>query len=91
MDLVAVYNEFGKETAIIEIFRALPGSWILLAVYMVLIFVFLATTIDSTAYVLASICTKHLKEDEQPARWNRMLWAFILMAFALSLILIGGL
>ena len=39
MDLVAVYNEFGKETAIIEIFRALPGSWILLAVYMVLIFV----------------------------------------------------
>lgn len=91
LDLVGIYNMEGKEAAVIALFETLPLAKMVLVAYMVLIFVFLATTIDSTAYVLASICCVELKGDEQPKRWLRISWAIILLAFALSLILIGGL
>ena len=51
----------------------------------------MATTIDSSAYILASVTTEHLKGDEQPPRWNRLLWAIIFVTFAIALTRIGGL
>lgn len=91
VDLVEIYNTSGKEMAIIEVFKTIPMSGVLLIAYTILIFVFLATTIDSTAYALSSQCCVKLRNDEPPARWQRLLWALILLVFALSLIFIGGL
>lgn len=48
-------------------------------VYTILCFVFLTTTLDSSVYVLASVCSKNLIGDDQPARWNRSLWALPLI------------
>ena len=53
--------------------------------------VFCATSIDSTAYVLASTCVDNLASDEQPKRWMRMTWAILLLLFTLGLVLVGGL
>ena len=91
LDLVSIVASQGREKALIAILETLPISGIITAMTLVLIFVFLATTIDSTAYTLASICTVKISGDEQPARWNRMTWAVILLLFSLGLVLIGGL
>ena len=91
LDLLQITEVAGREGVLIAVLETLPLPEVTLFMVMVLLFVFLATTIDSTAYTLASVCTTELKGDEQPVRWNRMLWAIILLLFALGLIFIGGL
>ncbi len=91
LDLVTIVQEQGREQAVIAIIQTLPFGEIVLGMVLLLIFLFLATTIDSTAYTLASVCTVKLRGDEQPERWNRMVWAGVLLLFSLALILIGGL
>lgn len=90
VDLVTLYQENGSNSVIIAILETLPFSSIIIFLVMILIFLFLATTIDSTAYTLASVCCIKLSANEQPARWNRILWATVLLLFALCLVLIGG-
>jgi BCCT family betaine/carnitine transporter len=91
LDLISILAENGRELTLIAILETLPFSKIVIVLALVLIFVFLATTLDSTAYTLASVCTVSLTGYEQPVRWNRMLWAIILLLFSLGLVLIGGL
>jgi BCCT family betaine/carnitine transporter len=57
----------------------------------VLCFIYLATTIDSCAYVLAGTTTKSIGRKEEPARWNRICWALIFCALSVGLMIIGGL
>ncbi|MFI3226051.1 MAG: BCCT family transporter [Clostridia bacterium] len=91
LDLVTINAEQGREYALIAILETLPCPNIMLILVLILMFVFLATTIDSTAYTLASVCTPHLADNEQPIRANRMIWALVLLLFSLGLVLIGGL
>lgn len=91
VDLVAINATQGREYALIAILQTLPFPNIMQILVLVLMFVFLATTIDSTAYTLASVCTPHLEGTEQPTRANRMIWALVLLLFSLGLVLIGGL
>ncbi len=91
VDLVSILENGSNNSVVLAILETLPFANIVIFVVMILIFVFLATTIDSTAYTLASVCCVKLDADEQPARWSRMLWALILLLFSLALVLIGGL
>lgn len=81
----------GIPQTVVAIVNTLPYSGIVSAVLTVLSFVFLATTLDSTAYVLASISTKNLRGDEEPAKYNRLVWAFVLAAIAVGLLHVQGL
>ncbi len=91
VDLVSLLNTGDNNDVVLAILETLPFSEVVIFVVLILIFVFLATTIDSTAYTLASVCSIKLDADEQPVRWNRMLWAFILLLFSLCLVVLGGL
>ena len=73
--ITSLMAEQGPAEAIATVFATLPLSTIVLPSVIVLLFVFLATTLDSSAYILASVSTKELTGDEQPDRWNRVLWA----------------
>lgn len=91
VDLVGILAEGGREKAIVAILETLPMANIMMIVYVVLLFLFLATTIDSTSMMLASVCTKNLPSTEEPARWHRVLWSLILMLMAFGLSVVGGL
>ncbi|WP_434400656.1 BCCT family transporter [Planococcus sp. 11815] len=91
LDVLGVMNESGDPAAIVEILKSLPLSFLVLPFFAVLGFIFLATSLDSATYILASITTKELSAGQEPARWNRMLWGMVLAALAISLLLIGGL
>ncbi len=81
----------GIAAAVIVVLRTLPFADFVLAVFTALCFVFLATTLDSAAYTLASASTKELTGYQEPARWNRLLWAFVLALVAVGLLGVGGL
>ena len=64
----------------------------MLIVFVVLAFIFGATTLDSSAFTLAAVATEEQKgEIQEPARWHRLFWAFVLAGVSLSLMYLGGL
>lgn len=89
--LTQILNESGGPAAVVAVLKTLPFSPIVIPIFTILCFIFLATTIDSSAYTLASVTSKDLKGDEQPARWNRLFWAIILAVVAVGLLAVGGL
>ncbi len=70
--------------------RVLPLGTLLLIVFVVLAFIFGATTMDSSAYTLSSVATEEQDEIVEPARWHRFFWAIALAVVALSLMFAGG-
>jgi BCCT family betaine/carnitine transporter len=86
-----ILNKEGNPAAVVAIVSTLPAPTLAIAVFTVLSFIFLATTLDSVAYVLASITTKNLPGDEEPERLNRLVWAFFLAFIAVGLLVVGGL
>ncbi|GAA0280686.1 BCCT family transporter [Faecalicatena contorta] len=90
VDLVSILNNEGQSQAIIAILKTLPMAKIMMLFLCIVCFVYLATTIDSCAYVLAGATTKELPPTGEPARWNRLFWALLFCMLSIALMLIGG-
>lgn len=84
-------TQVSPSSAIASIVSLLPLGSVLVLLVAVIGLIFVATTYDSAAYTLAAGATRHLKEDEHPARWHRVFWAFALGTLPLSLLFVGGL
>ncbi|WP_044894924.1 BCCT family transporter [Bacillus alveayuensis] len=84
-----VLNQQGAPAAIMGILSQLPLSKLIVAIFTVLAIIFLATTFDSSSYILASVVQKEVVDE--PIRWNRLFWAFSLSILPLTLMYIGGL
>lgn len=91
VDLVSIVEKEGNGKAVLAIMQTLPLSKLFIVVLIVLCFVFLATTIDSTAMVLGSATSTGLHPDEDPHLYNRFSWAIAIFALAIALSFTGGL
>ncbi|WP_243292873.1 BCCT family transporter [Bacillus sp. FJAT-47783] len=87
--VTTVLHEQGAPAAIIGILTQLPLNQFIIGIFTVLAILFLATTFDSSSYILASVVQKEIKDE--PIRWNRLFWAFALSILPLTLMYIGGL
>ena len=65
----------------------LPFSSLIVVLFLISAFLFLATTFDSGSYILAAISEKVIGE---PLKANRLFWAFALCLLPFSLMLVGG-
>lgn len=91
LDVVSILNADGIPSAVQAILGTLPMSGLITAVFIVLCFIFLATTLDSSAYVLASVTSRKLYGDQEPKRSVRLIWAFLIAGVGVGLIQLGGL
>ena len=91
VDLQAILSSDGIPATVVAILKTLPVAWLVIPLFTLLCFVFLATTVDSSAYMLASTCTKEITGYQEPARWNRILWTLILALVGIGLLSVGGL
>ena len=76
---------------VVEFLNAQPISGVVIVLFFILSFIFVATSLDSAAFTLASTASINLAPDGQPPRWHRLVWAFVLSGTALSLMYLGGL
>ena len=92
VDLMAVEvaTDVDGPLAVVTLLKSLPMSGLVFSIFFVLSFVFVATSLDSAAFTLAATASKDLPNDGQPARWHRLLWAFMLGGVALTLMSLGG-
>ncbi|MFD1361313.1 BCCT family transporter [Lentibacillus salinarum] len=88
-DVVSFMNENGAPAAIIAIMNQLPMAGLMVLVFTVLAIIFLATTFDSSSYILSAVVQKEVQSE--PLRWNRLFWAFTLCLMPLVLMFIGDL
>ncbi|KGX91641.1 choline transporter BetT [Pontibacillus halophilus JSM 076056 = DSM 19796] len=88
-DVLAVLAQQGAPAAIIEVFGQLPLGTFIVGIFTVLAVIFLATSFDSSSYILASVAQRNV--EDEPLRWNRLFWAFSLAILPLTLMYIGGL
>ena len=91
IDLAMTLEKYGQEAVVIQILENVPHKEIVGILFCLLVFIFLATTIDSAAYVLASNSCKNMLHHEQPKRIYRIFWAGILALLSIGLLIIGEL
>lgn len=91
LDLTAILSDQGMPAAILAAVSGQAMPALFMFAFLVLFMVFTATTMDSAAYVLASMSSSSLAGDQEPTRINRVFWAFILGLTAVAMLLMGGL
>lgn len=92
LDLVSILSLQGKEAAIAAILGTLPVHQLFEIVYAVVCMIFMATTIDSSVYVMASITSnKALAKNDDPPKTHRVVGAVLMLLFSVILTRIGGL
>ena len=83
--------ENGMYETVASIIATLPLGTLTLSLFALVSVISVATTYDSASYTLASTSTAELKEGENPARWNRLVWAGVLGMLPIFMMLVGGL
>jgi BCCT family betaine/carnitine transporter len=73
------------------VLKTLPFSTVVLFGYCLFSTIFLATSLDSTSYIVASMATQKLNPGEDPSRGHRLLWALLQGALGIAVISMGGL
>ena len=91
LDVAGILDAGGIPAAVEAILNTLPMSGLVTGMFILLCFIFLATTLDSSAYVLASVTSRKLSGYQEPKRSIRLIWAFLIAGVGVALIQLGGL
>ncbi len=90
--VMEIMSEVSEQAAIVAVVENLPAGTLMLVLFLLMSFIYSATTVDSSAYTIASVASKNLEAGKcEPRRWNRLFWALALGAMAISLMYLGGL
>jgi BCCT family betaine/carnitine transporter len=90
LDASTIMAEQGMAPLVAAVINELPAPTFIMTIVTVLSVIFYATTFDSAAYILASICTNNLPSTEEPSAYNRLAWALGLGVMAIGLMVAGG-
>jgi BCCT family betaine/carnitine transporter len=90
-DFLAVTASQGENAAIVGALMHLteigPLALLILVIFVFVGFVYSATTVNASAYAIATVASKNMDEgtDVEPNLFNRVIWAVFLGAIALAL------
>ncbi|WP_314350552.1 BCCT family transporter [Mammaliicoccus vitulinus] len=87
-DVIQFLNQHSAEATIIEVMHQLPFPKVMIVLFLISAFLYLATTFDSGSNILAAATQKEVIDE--PLKANRLFWAFALCLLPFSLMLVGG-
>lgn len=90
LDVAKILGENSPGTTAAMVLFHLPFAKLLGPIYIIMSMVFLATTLDSASYALASICTYEITGEQQPTRTLRLTWALVLGVFSIGILVTSG-
>ena len=91
LDVIGIFENIGVSWAVVETIAAAPIGKIILAAFTLLAFISMVTGQTTIAFTLASVTSKEIKQNEEPARWNSFFWALVLGSISISLLLLNAL
>lgn len=89
-DIASVLQAQGQPAAIVAILETMPLAKVMMFIVAVLTFVFMATTVGSSAFVAAETTFNHASSDSQAPRWCRVFWSVIICLITFVLLKVGG-
>ncbi|MCG8472564.1 MAG: L-carnitine/gamma-butyrobetaine antiport BCCT transporter [Desulfobacterales bacterium] len=89
--LKEIMAEQGAPAAITSLWQSLPLGKLMIFLFMVVTFLGAVTSLSSAGFTLATVTTKKITGDEEPAKWNRVFWSLALGGAAVTLMVLGGL
>ena len=89
LDIPAMLNNGESENIALATLGTLPGATIVSIVYLFVIILFLATTMDAISQTLAQTVSKGLKYGEEPSKAIRFAWCLLLCALPIAIYSIG--
>lgn len=88
---VAGYLANGDEGgAIVSLLNSLPMPKVFMLVLLAIAFIFLATTMDSSAFAAAEMTAIQTGKDNLAPRWIRIIWAIVAAVIAFIVVQVGG-
>ena len=88
---VSAFLANGDEAgAIIALLNTLPMSDVFMIVLLFIAFIFLATTMDSSAFAAAEMTAVQTGADNLAPRWLRIVWAAVAAITAFIVVQLGG-
>lgn len=79
-----------EASAIIALIEQMPLTKVFMIILLIISFVFLATTMDSSAFAAAEMTAKKTGDESFAPRWLRIVWAIIASVIAFVLLQVGG-
>lgn len=89
LDVPAMLANGESEFIATATINSLPLAKIAMVLYLLVIILFLATTLDATSFTLSSTITKKLGEGEEPDRKLKFAWCLLLVAIPIGIAYIG--
>ncbi len=91
LDSLKILQESGGPASMMAVIGSLPLGKLLIGAYVLYSTIFLATSIDSSCYIVSSTVTTRMSYTDDPHRVHRVSWALAQAVLALGALAIGGL
>ncbi len=90
VDAPAVLAELGQEGVVTTMLEQLPLSTVFILAFAIMSVLYLATTLDSASFTLASTVSPNLREGEDPSPFLRLFWCVMLAAVPMTMSFINA-
>ncbi len=87
LPLSEMLSQSGMSVVTTKALAYLPFGKVALGIFLILSVIFFATSFDSSSYTVASVCSKNLRNDQEPPKSSRLIWALALAVLAMGLVL----
>lgn len=89
LDVPAMLTNGQGEEVAMAVMNTLPLGKFALVIYLLVIVLFLATTLDACSFTLSSTVSKKLKSNEEPNKKLKFAWCIVLVLIPISVSYIG--
>ncbi|MCI1958923.1 MAG: BCCT family transporter [Clostridia bacterium] len=89
LDVPAMLTSGQSEMIATATINTLPLAKIAMVLYLVVIILFLATTLDATSFALSSTVSKNLKAGEEPKKGLKFVWCLVLVLIPMAIAYAG--
>ncbi|MBN2899147.1 MAG: BCCT family transporter [Clostridia bacterium] len=90
LDLIKTITESGAVSGLWAFLQHMPLGVIFIPIVMITLILSFSTAADSMTRTIASLCTKDLEFDEEPPRWQKLLWGLSIGAIAYFMVAFAG-
>jgi betaine/carnitine transporter, BCCT family len=86
LPLSQIVEDSGNNIAVLAVLKTLPFSTIAIIAYMSIVFITLACGATAASTVVSILTSKNLKNDEEPQKWYKVFWAFLVLLLPVSIL-----
>lgn len=90
VDVSGILAQGDEGAAIVALLNTLPMPKVFMFILLAIAFIFLATTMDSSAFAAAEMTAVQKGEDSLAPRWLRIVWAIVAAVIAFIVVQVGG-